>query len=135
MTQAADSARISPMLAYRDASAAIDFLCRAFGFVESSRYPMPDGRIGHAELRYGGSLLMLASAFPEFGLLSPAQMTEHHSQLHCTVDDVDAHYQKARSEGATIVTEPRLQPHGARSYRAIDLEGHRWIFSEASEPA
>lgn len=135
MTQLSDSARISPMLAYDDASAACDFLCKAFGFTESYRLPMPDGRIGHAELRYGGSLLMLASAFPEFGLLSPASLTEHHSQLHCVVDDLDAHYETARSQGATIVTEPRLQPHGARSYRAIDLEGHRWIFSEASKTA
>ena len=133
MTQPSDSARISPMLPYDDASAAIDFLCKAFGFTETYRFAMPDGRVGHAELRYGGSLIMLASAFPEFGLVSPTSLTEHHSQLHCVVDDLDAHYETARSQGATIVTEPRLQEHGARSYRANDLEGHRWIFSEPSE--
>jgi PhnB protein len=121
------------MLVYDDAVAAIDFLCSSFGFSEEFRFLMPDGRIGHAEVRYGGSVLMLASAFPEFGLLSPASMTEHHSQLHCMVDDVDAHFETARREGATIVTEPRLQPHGARVYRAIDLEGHRWMFSGPAE--
>jgi PhnB protein len=121
------------MLVYDDAVAAIDFLCSSFGFSEEFRLLMPDGRIGHAEVRYGGSVLMLAASFPEFGLLSPASMTEHHSQLHCMVDDVDAHFETARREGATIVSEPRLQPHGARVYRAIDLEGHRWMFSGPEE--
>lgn len=135
MTQPAESATISPMLVYGDAPAAIEFLCKAFGFVEEFRLPMPDGGIGHAELRYGGSVLMLATAVPAFGLLSPVSLTEHHAQLYCSVPDLDAHYEAARANGATIVSEPRLQEHGVRSYRALDLEGHRWIFGEREREA
>lgn len=120
------------MLVYRDANAAIDFLCGAFGFSEDFRMPMPDGRVGHAELTYGGSRVMLASEYPEFGLLSPAAFTEHHCQLYCEVDDVRGHFDTARKGGATIVSEPRAQDHGGVSYRAIDLEGHRWIFNQSS---
>jgi PhnB protein len=121
------------MLVYNDAPGAIDFLCNAFGFTEEFRMPMPDGGIGHAELRYSGSMVMLSSAFPAFGLLSPASLTEHHSQLYCSVDDLDAHYATARANGATIVAEPRMQDHGERSYRALDCEGHRWIFGERQD--
>ena len=135
MSQPTDSACISPMLVYNDAAGAIEFLCKAFDFVEEFRVPMPDGGIGHAELRYRGSVVMLASAFPSFGLVSPASLTEFHCQLYCAVPDVDAHYAKSRANGATIVTEPRLQDHGSRSYRALDLEGHRWIFAEQRDTA
>lgn len=121
------------MLVYRDAGAAIDFLCRAFGFEVIRRMEMPDGRVGHAELRYGASVLMLASVYPELGLASPAEMPARHCQLHCVVDDIDAHHAEARAHGATIATEPRRAEYGGWSYRAIDCEGHRWIFSQ-SEP-
>lgn len=130
MSQPAESAPLSPMLPYNDAPAAIDFLCNAFGFSESFRMAMDDGRVGHAELKLGSSVLMLASAFPEFGLVSAADVTEHHCQLHCSVQDVDAHCNAARAAGATIVSEPEDQNHGNRTYRAIDLEGHRWMFSQ-----
>jgi PhnB protein len=120
--------RIAPYLAYADAPAAIEFLCRAFGFEESSRFPMPDGRIGHAELTYQGHPLMLASAFGELGFVSPQQLAGVPSQVHVHVDDVEAHYERAKGAGATIATPPTDQ-HGQRMYRAMDLEGHRWIFS------
>jgi uncharacterized glyoxalase superfamily protein PhnB len=51
-----------------------------------------------------------------------------HTQLYCGVDNVDAHYEKARAAGATIIAEPADQPYGERTYRALDPEGHRWIF-------
>lgn len=134
MSQPADFACISPMLVYRDAAGASDFLCRAFGFVEEFRMATPDGGIGHAELRYDTSVLMLATEFPAFGLLRPASLTELPCQIYCAVDDLDSHYATARANGATIVTEPRLQDHGERSYRALDLEGHRWMFGERANP-
>ena len=68
--------RIVPYLAYADAAAAIEFLCKAFGFEERFRLPMPDGRIGHAELAYGGSVVMLASAYPEMDFISPKKLTD-----------------------------------------------------------
>jgi len=124
-----DKQRITPYLAYADAPAAIEFLCRAFGFEERFRLPMPDGRIGHAEIVWRGHVVMLASAYEEMGFISPKALPGVHSQIHFLVDDVDAHYERAKAAGATIATPPG-EEHGQRSYRAMDLEGHRWIFSK-----
>lgn len=118
-----------PYLSYQDAPAAIGFLCEAFGFEETFRLPMPDGRIGHAELSYQGNVLMIASAYPEMGFESPAKLSAIHTQVQVNVEDVDAHFERARAAGATIAAEPEDQPYGDRVYRAVDPEGHHWIFS------
>ncbi len=123
--------RFIPYLSYRDAPAAIDFLTRAFGFEERSRYPMPDGRIGHCELALGGDALYLASAYEEMGFHSPRSFDGVHSQIYVQIDDVDGHFGRSRDAGATIVAEP-VEEHGTRMYRAIDPEGHRWIFASPS---
>ena len=120
---------IVPHLAYDDAPAAISFLCAAFGFEEVYRLEMPDGRIGHAELDYCGNALMLASSDPELGFASAAKLPSVHSQLRIEVEDVDAHFARARAAGATIASEPTDAPHGDREYRALDPEGHRWSFA------
>ncbi len=120
--------RFIPYLSYQDAPAAIDFLARAFGFEERSRYPMPDGRIGHCELDLAGDALYLASAYDEMGFCSPRSLEGVHGQVYVQVDDVDAHFARAREAGATIVAEP-ADEHGTRMYRALDLEGHRWMFA------
>jgi uncharacterized glyoxalase superfamily protein PhnB len=119
------------MLSYRDPGAAIDFLVRAFGFVELYRMTMPDGSLGHAELSFGSpdQLLMVAGEWEAAGFGSPLGLQGVHGQLLCYVDDVDAHHDRARAAGTTIVSEPADQPHGDRSYRANDPEGHRWIFA------
>ena len=123
------SQRVVPHVTYRDAPAAIAFLCNAFGFVERFRMSMQDGRIGHAELGLGDNLIMLSSPFEEFGLRSPLDLEGLHGQILCYVDDVDAHHAKAKEAGATVVGEPRDQDYGDRSYRAVDPEGHRWVFA------
>lgn len=124
----AGSPRILPMLSYADAPAAIDFLCRAFGFELRFRLDMPDGRVGHAELGLADGAISLASEFEGFGV-SPLKLAGHASQLFCYVDDVDAHFERARKEGATIAAEPADQFYGDRIYRALDPEGHRWVFA------
>ena len=126
------SPRVCPMLSYHDAPAAIEFLGKAFGFEELYRLEMPDGRIGHAEVGYDGVRIMLASEYPEMGIGSPQKLDTRYSQLYVIVDDVDAHYQRAREAGAVILTEPE-EDHGSRSYRANDPEGHRWIFATPLE--
>ena len=123
--------RLVPYLNYEDAASAIDFLVRAFGFEAIERYDMPDGRVGHAELRFGRDTLMLASAYEDFGFVGVPKLTGVPSQILCYVDDLDAHLIHARAEGATIATEV-LEEHGQRSYRALDPEGHRWMFVERS---
>jgi PhnB protein len=121
--------RVIPMLVYQDAPAAIEFLCKAFGFSERFRLPMPDGRVGHAELGLGDNVLMLASVYGELGFASPQDLAGRHASILCYVDDVDAHYRRAREAGATLVGEPVDQPYGDRSYRAVDPEGGRWLFA------
>src|SRR5437764_639217 len=120
--------RIIPYLQYADAPAAIAFLCRAFGFEERMRYPMPDGSIGHAEIALADdAIVYLASAWHEGGFAAATELPAVHSQLMVQVDDVDAHFARAREAGATIVAEPH-EEHGARRYRAMDPEGQRWVF-------
>lgn len=121
--------RIVPMLAYEDAPAAIDFLCRAFGFKERWRMVGEDGSIGHAEVELDENIVMLASVWRDGGLATPNELGAVHGQLRCAVPDVDAHYRQARAAGAIVLDEPADQDYGDRVYRAIDPEGHRWIFA------
>jgi uncharacterized glyoxalase superfamily protein PhnB len=120
--------RSIPSLIYADAKRAIAFLCEAFGFEQVLVYPMDDGRVGHAELRCDGNFIYLASEFEGFGQ-SPLRLSDTHSALYWLVDDVDAHFSRARDAGATIVSEP-FEEHAMRMYRALDTEGHRWTFAK-----
>jgi PhnB protein len=120
---------IIPYLAYEDAPAALTFLRDAFGFEERFRLAMDDGRIGHAEVALGDSVLFLASLWKQVGNMSPKDLPGIHCQIYCRVDDVDRHFLRARDAGATVINEPADQGHGERTYRALDLEGHRWIFA------
>jgi uncharacterized glyoxalase superfamily protein PhnB len=126
---AEDRQVFTPLLAYDDAPAALEFLCRAFGFEEEFRFDMPDDRIGHAVLRFAGGKIALATTWTQGGMASPLSLPAVHSQVFCEVLDVDAHYERAKAEGATIAEAPGEPSHGSRSYRALDLEGHRWVFA------
>lgn len=122
--------RIIPMLNYRDCDAAIAFLVKAFGFEERQVYFMADDRIGHAELALGDNVIMLASVFHEMDQTTPKDAGAWYSQVFCYVDDVDAHFERAKKAGASITAEPADQFTGDRHYRAEDPEGHRWIFGK-----
>ncbi|MCY3734284.1 MAG: VOC family protein [Chloroflexi bacterium] len=122
--------RITPALSYADAPAAIEFLCRAFGFEERYRLEMPDGSIGHAELTYRDATISLASAWTEGGLGSPQSLPHLHACIQVYVDDVDSHCERSKAEGAEIYEELGDQFYGDRTYRAHDLEGHRWWFHQ-----
>jgi len=130
------------MLSYEDGPAAMDWLVQAFGFREVRRWLAEDGRLTHGELELGGELVMLATPTPDYE--SPAHHREscaaarHWSSVPYVidgvlvhVDDVDAHCARARSVGATILSEPADQAEGFRHYRAEDLEGHRWMFAQS----
>ncbi|HEY0136477.1 MAG TPA: VOC family protein [Nannocystis sp.] len=121
--------RITPGLVYTDAPAAIEFLRDAFGFEVRERLDMSDGRVGHAQLELEGGVVTLSSVWPELGLASPRDLTAVHGQTRCFVDDVDAHHARARAAGATIVAGLSDEFYGDRIYRAVDPEGHRWIFA------
>lgn len=123
-------APVMPMLAYADAPAAIDFLVSAFGFEERYRLAMPDGSVGHAELVLGEAVIAVSSAWRDAGLMPPNELPGVHAQYAVLLDDVNAHFERAREAGATIAAPPEDQFYGYRMYRAVDPEGHRWVFQQ-----
>ncbi|MEZ6187254.1 MAG: VOC family protein [Planctomycetota bacterium] len=92
---------------YADAPAAIDFLSNAFGFEPGMRFDVDDGRVGHAELHCQGSTRALASVWPDMGFASPRDLPAVRTQIKFQVDDVDAHYARARERGATVALGTR----------------------------
>ena len=93
---------LTPYLTVRDAPAAISFYQRAFGAQEQQRIPGPDGRLLHARLRVGDSVLMMTEEFPEFGGKSPAALGGSPVSLHLYFDDVDAAWQRAVAAGCEV---------------------------------
>jgi uncharacterized glyoxalase superfamily protein PhnB len=119
---------VTPYLFYEDVLAAVDWLCEAYGFRESLRYPAADGRVTHAEMEHGGETIMVGHFAA--GYQNPRH-TGYVSQLvFVSVEDVQAHYVQAKRAGAKILTELEDKPYGQRQYTAEDPEGHRWIFGQ-----
>jgi PhnB protein len=132
---------VIPMLAYEDGAEAIDWLTNAFGFREQARFTDDDGTVTHAELETGSGTVMLATPSPDY--VSPKRLRELSPEARkmaevpyvidgvlVEVDDVDAHFARAKEAGAAILSEPADQVVGIRHYRVEDLEGHRWMFSQ-----
>ena len=133
-----DWPRFASVVVYQDAHAAIDWLCRAFGFQIRIKVVAEDGSVEHSELEYGEGLIMVAQEDPQAdkawkrALRSPRSVDGAMTQsLMFFVDDADQHCADARNAGAQIVVEPMTQDYGEdywtdRSYAAIDPEGHLW---------
>jgi len=122
---------VIPALQYRDARAAIDFLCKAFGFEKNAVYEEPDGSIAHAQLTLGNGMVMLGSVKDsEYSklLVRPADAGGVTMSVYVVVDDADAHFARAKAAGATIVRKPITQDYGGRDYTCKDPEGHVWSF-------
>ena|SRR5688572_4896055 len=119
---------ITPYLLYRDGAAAIDYLTRTFGFEEVMRSQSPDGGVGHAELRIGDGHVYLGEPGAEYR--NPSALGGVTVLIHVYVDDVDAHFARAKEAGAEVEGEPEDRPYGDRSYRALDPEGHHWFFAQ-----
>ncbi|MBA2357243.1 MAG: VOC family protein [Actinobacteria bacterium] len=121
--------RITPYLLYEDGAAAIDFLTRAFGFTERMRMPNEQGGVAHAELEFERELLMLGTLGDN--LKSPKTSgVDSLAFVHLYVDDVDAHFARAKEAGAEIIREPEDQFYGDRTYGAKDPEGMSWYFAQ-----
>jgi len=123
--------RIIPALRYKNATAAIDWLCKAFGFERKMVVPGDGGSIAHAELTLGNGMIMLGDAETEYGWLvqPPNPPTRVNTQgTYVIVADVDGHYARAKAAGAEIVLDIKTQDYGGRDYTCRDLEGHVWTF-------
>lgn len=135
-----DWPRISASVYYEDASKAIDWLCKAFGFEVQIKVEGEGGRIEHSELIYGGGLIMVSSPkdkTDKFSYMrSPKQVGGGNTQnLFVYVDDVEAHCAQARAAGAKISVEPKTTDYGEehwsdRSYQCEDIDGHHWWFAQ-----
>ena len=126
------TATIIPCLRYRDAPAAIDWLCRAFGFERHAVYAEGD-TVHHAQLVFGNGMVMLGSAdtASEWGrrIAQPGDIGGLETQSPCVVvTDVDAHYARAVAAGAELVQDIADQDYGGRGYSCRDPEGHLWWF-------
>lgn len=120
---------VLPHLVYRDVAAALAWLERAFGFQETFRYGDPASPQG-AQMRRGSVWIMLSSSRP--GSASPIEAGVRTQSLTVFLEDVESHFERARSAGATIVEEPHETVYGEFQYAAHDLDGHLWIFSRHS---
>jgi uncharacterized glyoxalase superfamily protein PhnB len=131
---------VIPMLAYENGPAAMDWLVRAFGFRERARMVDKSGRLSHGELQAGDGVIMLATPSPDYQgpnrHRAGCEAAERWLRVPYVVDgalvyvdDIEAHFQRARANGAGILTELEADEHGKR-YRAEDLEGHRWMFMQ-----
>jgi PhnB protein len=133
---------VIPMIAYEDGVAAMDWLARAFGFIEHRRMLATDGTLAHGEMQAGSGIIMLAAPTPDYE--NPHTHREHCDRARrwsavpwvidgvlVFVDDIDTHFQRAKAAGATILSE--LESGGpGRRYRTEDFAGHRWMFLQRS---
>ena len=137
------SQTVIPMISYEDGIAALEWLVKAFDFRERRRICDPSGRLMHGELEVGDNVLMIAAPTPDYE--SPKRHRERCDRAKrwsstpwiidgvlVLVEDIDAHFQRAKASGAQILSEIEDGPPGRR-YRAEDLEGHRWFFLERAK--
>jgi PhnB protein len=117
----------------KNAADALDFYSRAFGAEELFRLVDPDGRIGHAEIRIGHTLLMLADEHPDFGAVSPPSLGGTTVSFHIVVSDAEQAVGRALEEGATLIRPIQEQFYGARSGMVADPFGYRWFIAHPTE--
>lgn len=125
-------ATVIPCLRYRDAPAAIDWLCKAFGFERQLVVANPDGTLSHAQLRFGNGMIMLGSVLDTpFGRLmtQPDETGGLETQTaYLIVSDIRSVYRKAIEAGAKIVIDIQDENYGGRGFSCRDPEGHLWTF-------
>jgi PhnB protein len=117
---------VTPYLVIDGAASAIDFYKKVFGATEIMRMPAPGGKIGHAELKFGDSPVMMADEFPQMGYKSAKTMGGSPMSIMFYVENVDAVFQHAVANGATIVKPVQDQFYGDRSGTLTDPFGYSW---------
>ena len=123
----------TPYLCCRDAARAIEFYKQAFGATELMRLAEPSGKIGHAEMKIGDAVIMLADEYPDHGAISPQSLGGTAVTIHLYVGDVDALVTRAGAAGAKIERPPTDEFYGDRSATLSDPFGHRWMFASHIE--
>jgi len=122
-----------PYLMIRGAADALDFYKKAFGAEETMRIAMPDGRIGHSEIRIEGAPVFLADESPQAGMQSPPQLGGTTVTVSIYVEDVDAFTRQAEAAGAKVLRPVADQFYGERTVNIQDPFGHAWHFATVKE--
>ncbi len=117
---------LTPYLAVEDAAKAIEFYKQAFGATELMRMDAPGGKIGHAELKIGNSLVMISDPFPQSTVRPPAEVGGSTASIFMYVEDVDAAVKQAVDAGATVTMEVEDMFWGDRFGSVSDPFGHTW---------
>lgn len=117
---------VTPYLAVKNGVKALEFYKKAFHATETYRVLMPDGRLGHAEMRLGDSIIMLSDEFPEYGSTAPGTIGGSPVNIHLYVEDVDAVFKTAVAAGAKERQPVMDQFYGDRSGQLEDPFGHLW---------
>jgi PhnB protein len=125
--------RVTPYLIVDGAGDAIDFYTRVLGASERGRMAGPDGRVGHAELEIGDSVIMLADENPQMSIVGPKRIGGTPVTLHVYVEDVDAVFDAAKQAGASPTRDVEDRFYGDRSGQFEDPWGHRWDVSSHVE--
>ena len=120
---------LTPHLTVRDAAKAIEFYQRAFGAEVRRVIPDPKGKVIHADLKIGDSILMLNDEFPEWGSLSPLSLKGTSVTIHVFAEDVDVAFDRAVKAGATVTMPLQNQFWGDRYGKVKDPFGHEWSFA------
>jgi uncharacterized glyoxalase superfamily protein PhnB len=121
---------VIPGFRYRDAHAAIDWLCKVFGFEKNAVYEGENGTVGHAQLTLGGGMIMLGTGKDDEysrGFKPPVELGGMEtSSVYIVVADADAAFERAQSAGASVVRPLQDTPYGSREFTVRDAEGHSW---------
>ena len=125
--------RVTPYLYIDGAAAAVDFYTSVLDAEVRMTMPGPDGKLGHAELSIGDSMIMLADEHPEMGVLGPKSVGGTPVAIHVYVEDVDATFEKAISAGATTLRPVENKFYGDRGGEFEDPFGHRWSIASHTE--
>lgn len=120
--------QIIPYVFYQDVPAALEWLARAFDFVETMRVQTPNGGM-HGEMLFDGQRIMMGRGNAAWHMASTSETHVATQGVFVYLADVDAHFARAQAAGAEIVDPPRDLSYG-RSYTARDLEGHPWFFTQ-----
>jgi len=124
---------VTPHLVFSDASRAIEFYKQAFGAVERFRLSEPNGKVGHAEITIGGSVIKLSDEYPEYGFRSLESLGGSPVRLHLYVTDVDAVAARAVEAGAKVIRPVKDQFYGDRSGHLADPFGYTWVVATHKE--
>jgi uncharacterized glyoxalase superfamily protein PhnB len=123
----AERTEIIPYVFYRDVPAALEFLTRAFGFVEEMRHETPSGGM-HAQMTLDGQRIMMGQGSKDWGMEPPIALGSASMGVFVYLGDVDTHFARAQAAGADIVHPPKDVEYG-RTYSVRDLDGHPWFFT------